>query len=165
MAGGVHGQIPVGEADKPQVEKEPELANTEPPVPPVEPAFNPDGQRVLSREERIEYRDQDGNILDAEQVEALRGKVEFKTRYETRTRLVDESGNELAGEQPVAPPHPDVDGADPSTKRELVPDEAIPKEADPSVEGEREQEQSRAKPASEGSEATEASESEESVAE
>ena len=92
-----------------------------------------DGKRLLHTEERVEYRDQDGNLLNDEQVKALEGKVEFKTRYETRTRVVDAQGNEVLlppGEQPVqaeqekpeavgvAPPHPDVEGeffADPST--------------------------------------------------
>ena len=36
-----------------------------------------------------------GNLLDEEQVRALEGKVSFETRYETRTRLVDEFGNEV----------------------------------------------------------------------
>jgi dolichyl-phosphate-mannose-protein mannosyltransferase len=55
-------------------------------------------------EEKIEYRDEDGNLLNDEQVAALEGKVSFQTRYETRTRLVDEAGNEVwdgaEGEQP-----------------------------------------------------------------
>ena len=46
-------------------------------------------------EEKVEYRDEDGNLLDEEQVKALEGKVSFSTRYETRTRLVDEYGNEV----------------------------------------------------------------------
>ncbi len=125
----------------------------------------PPGQRVVSREERVEYRDQDGNILDEEQVKALEGKVEFRTRYETRTRVVDANGNEIpspdggsqedpAEQAGVAPPHPDVEGAEKSTRQSPVPDEPIPPPADKSIEGDREKEQSRAKPASEGSEAT-----------
>ena len=47
-------------------------------------------------EEKVEYRDEDGNLLDEEEVRALEGKVSFSTRYETRTRLVDEFGNEVA---------------------------------------------------------------------
>jgi len=74
---------------------------------------------VVSREERVEYRDQDGNLLDDEAVKSLQGKVEFKTRYETRTRLVDSLGNEIMDgvnvEMPVAPPHPDVEGMNPET--------------------------------------------------
>lgn len=51
--------------------------------------------RVLSGEEKIEYRDEAGNILNEEQVKELEGKVSFSTRYETRTRLVDANGNEV----------------------------------------------------------------------
>ena len=66
------------------------------------------------REEKIEYRDQDGNLLNEDQIKALEGKVEFSTRYETRTRVLDANGNEIpqegqSGEKFVAPPHPDVD--------------------------------------------------------
>lgn len=46
-------------------------------------------------EEKIEYRDENGVLLDEEQVKALEGKVSFSTRYETRTRLVDPQGNEI----------------------------------------------------------------------
>ncbi|OAA63352.1 protein mannosyltransferase 1 [Niveomyces insectorum RCEF 264] len=153
-------QQPPQEQQQQEQQQPPQEEHTEAPPPPIA-QFGDDvgGQRVLSREERVEYRDQDGNILDEEQVAALRGKVEFKTRYETRTRLVDDAGNEVGGDAAaaapvVAPPHPDVEGVDQSTKRQLVPDEALPQSADPSVEGEREKEQSRAKPASEGNEAT-----------
>ena len=70
-------------------------------------------ESILSREEKIEYRDQDGNLLDEDQVKALEGKVSFSTRYETRTRVVDAQGLEiadgLAGAEGFAPPHPDVD--------------------------------------------------------
>lgn len=57
-------------------------------------ALNP-GQSIISREKRVEYRDQAGNILNEEQVKSFRGKVDFKTRYETRTRLVDAQGIEI----------------------------------------------------------------------
>ncbi|KAI0130568.1 glycosyltransferase family 39 protein [Xylariales sp. AK1849] len=125
------------------------------------PVFEPQGQKVLGREERVEYRDQDGNLLDEEQVKALEGKVEFKTRYETRTRVVDASGNEVqapevqeqgwAG-QGVAPPHPDVEGAESSTKKkeEPVKEEKVVKSKD----GEKEKEAEKPKPASEGNDAT-----------
>jgi len=46
-------------------------------------------------EEKVEYRDDQGNLLDEEQVKALEGKVSFSTRYETRTRVVDQMGNEI----------------------------------------------------------------------
>lgn len=51
--------------------------------------------RMWSGEEKIEYRDEAGNILNEEQVKELEGKVSFSTRYETRTRLVDANGNEI----------------------------------------------------------------------
>ena len=68
---------------------------------------------AVQKEEKIEYRDQDGNLLGSEQVAELEGKVSFHTKYETKTRLVDEAGNEIgdgsAGAEGFAPPHPDVD--------------------------------------------------------
>lgn len=72
-------------------------------------------------EEKVEYRDEEGNLLNDEQVAALQGKVSFSTRYETRTRLVDEVGNVIQdgavndvqdGDLP-APPKPE--GVDPQT--------------------------------------------------
>lgn len=134
----------------------------------VSDAPPPPGQRIISREERVEYRDQDGNVLDAEQVKALEGKVEFKTRYETRTRLIDLAGNEIPnpdepkgnanGAVGVAPPHPDVEGVDKSTVEAVGAAADAPKSADKSRDGEFEAEQSRARPASEGNEATAAGE-------
>ena len=74
---------------------------------------SPAAESVLSREEKIEYRDQDGNLLDEKQVSSLEGKVSFSTRYETRTRVIDPNGKEIgegsAGAEGFAPPHPDVD--------------------------------------------------------
>ncbi len=35
------------------------------------PELSSDGSKIISREEKIEYRDQDGNLLDEEQVAAL----------------------------------------------------------------------------------------------
>ena len=63
---------------------------------------------AVHREEKVEYRDQDGNLLDPEQVSELEGKVSFRTKYETKTRIVDAAGNEI-DDSPSAPPHPDVD--------------------------------------------------------
>lgn len=114
-AGGDANQVPVADGQKAQEEK-----------PLVSGAPLPPNQRLLRTEERVEYRDQNGNLLNEEQVKALEGKVEFKTRYETRTRVVDADGNEVLlppGVQPpqeqqseaaaagVAPPHPDVEGS------------------------------------------------------
>ncbi|KEY65458.1 hypothetical protein S7711_08588 [Stachybotrys chartarum IBT 7711] len=118
--------------------------------------------KVLHRQEKIEYRDQHGNLLDEEMVKSLEGKVEFKTKYETRMRVVDNDGNELPepeGGWPdeyqagVAPPHPDVEGVD---KETVQADEAVPPPQDSpaSKDGEKEAEQSKPKPASEGQEAT-----------
>jgi dolichyl-phosphate-mannose-protein mannosyltransferase len=124
------------------------------------PKFEPQGQKVLAREEKVEYRDQDGNLLNEEQVKALEGKVEFKTRYETRTRVIDSDGNEVLispdelAAVGVAPPHPDVEGANQETKKVLVEDDEIPKEASSSKDGEKEAERLVPKPASEGNEAT-----------
>jgi dolichyl-phosphate-mannose-protein mannosyltransferase len=74
---------------------------------------------ILNREERVEYRDQDGNLLNEAQVAALEGKVSFQTRYETRTRIVDAAGNEVAdgmqAAEGLAPPPPDVEGRNPET--------------------------------------------------
>jgi dolichyl-phosphate-mannose-protein mannosyltransferase len=121
-------------------------------------------QSVLSREEKIEYRDQDGNLLSPEQVKELEGKVSFKTRYETRTRLVDAQGNEInpppeaAG---VAPPHPDVEGADSSTIGKSEPDSQAEPASQKEVKADESKEESiaksdagAAKPASEGNDAT-----------
>ncbi|KAI0395203.1 dolichyl-phosphate-mannose-protein mannosyltransferase 1 [Xylariaceae sp. FL0594] len=124
------------------------------------PKFEPQGQKVVAHEEKVEYRDQDGNLLNEEQVKALEGKVEFKTKYETRTRLIDSAGNEvmLPAEEiaaaGVAPPHPDVEGANKETKKSPVDNNSIPKEASSSKDGEKESERSAPKPASEGNEAT-----------
>jgi dolichyl-phosphate-mannose-protein mannosyltransferase len=119
------------------------------------------GPQVISQEERVEYRDQDGNLLNEEQIKELQGKVKFETKYETRTRVVDEQGNELPvpeGGWPadmvpgVAPPHPDVHGGDPETVKGNKAE--VPQDAAASRDGEKEAERSRAKPASEGQEAT-----------
>lgn len=71
------------------------------PAPPV--ADDPQKEVVVTpgvagdsyTEEKVEYRDEDGNLLDEEQVAALEGKVSFSTRYETRTRMIDQYGNEI----------------------------------------------------------------------
>lgn len=77
----------------------------------------PERQKVFSHEERVEYRDQDGNILNEEQVKALEGKVEFHTKYETRTKLLDESGNVVGMEGGGGVAGPLVDGANPETAK------------------------------------------------
>jgi dolichyl-phosphate-mannose-protein mannosyltransferase len=122
----------------------------------------PAGHSILSREEKVEYRDQDGNLLDAEQVKALEGKVSFKTRYETRTRMVDAHGNEIQVplEAGVASPHPDVYNVDHETLG--IPDLGVKDShasqraltADAKEESIDKSRRSAAKPASEGNEAT-----------
>jgi dolichyl-phosphate-mannose-protein mannosyltransferase len=125
---------------------------------------------VVSKEERIEYRDENGRVLNDDEVSALAGKVSFKTRYETRTRIVDAQGNEIyeglvdahgAEEQAgVAPPHPDVEGGEPETQQGSEPAEAS--DAPPTVEvvedqqkeSSVEQDSHEAKPASEAQTAT-----------
>lgn len=133
------------------VEEKKEAISGAPPPP-------PEG-RVIGKEEKIEYRDQDGNVLDPEQVKALEGKVEFKTKYETRTRVIDEHGNELEMpeggwpedlQEPVAPPHPDVEGVDSETVKK---DGSAPPVA-ASRDGEKEAEGKNAQPASDAQEAT-----------
>ncbi|MCJ1383266.1 hypothetical protein MMC17_006379 [Xylographa soralifera] len=121
-------------------------------------------ESVLSQEEKIEYRDQDGNLLNEEQVKALEGKVSFSTRYETRTRVVDAQGRELAdgsaGAEGFGPPHPDVD-----REPETMPDGSkslgrdSPATASPEKDLIKEKSVEKAKvgtprPASEGHEAT-----------
>lgn len=116
----------------------------------------PASHSIVSREEKVEYRDQDGNLLDPEQVKSLEGKVSFKTRYETRTRMVDAQGNEIlmeAEEAGVAPPHPDVEGVDretvgiPEPERDVKADES-------KVDSIAKSDANAAKPASDGNEAT-----------
>ncbi|RFU24529.1 hypothetical protein B7463_g11802, partial [Scytalidium lignicola] len=156
-------QQPIEEAQKP-VQEEPVVSEA-PKFVPAPPAGL--RQSILSKEERVEYRDQDGNLLSPEQVKALEGKVSFKTRYETRTRLVDASGNEISDvvneeeeAAAVAPPHPDTDGSNPETVGQEEPEfkesPNVQKEvaADESKEAKVEKSETEAKPASEANEAT-----------
>ncbi|KAG6254202.1 hypothetical protein E4U24_007664 [Claviceps purpurea] len=120
----------------------------------------PPGHKIVGQEEKVEYRDQDGNLLSEEQVKELEGKVKFETKHETRTRVVDDQGVEVpppeggwpADMAGVAPPHPDVQGVD----RETVKDgqSEPPQDVAASRDGEKEAERAKAKPASEGQEAT-----------
>jgi dolichyl-phosphate-mannose-protein mannosyltransferase len=146
-------QKPLGKA-QPKEEAAEAAGISGAPAPPKE-------AQTIRREEKVEYRDQNGNLLNDEQVAALEGKVEFKTKYETRMRVVDDNGNELPepeGGWPedvagVAPPHPDVEGVD---KETVQAEEAVPPPQDvpASRDGEKEAEQSKPKPASEGQDAT-----------
>lgn len=75
-------------------------------------------------EEKVEYRDEDGNLLDDEQVKALEGKVSFSTRYETRTRLVDEYGNEVYQSDDAGVAGTSLDGVDPMSGNDAGEGEA-----------------------------------------
>lgn len=67
-------------------------------------------------EQSFEYRDQEGNALDSHQVEKLKEDgVEFETRHEVKTRLIDEAGNEVIQEGRFHPQHPDAEGLNPNT--------------------------------------------------
>ena len=144
------------------------------------PPSNAKDLPVVSKEERIEYRGEKGRVLDDDEVSALAGKVSFKTRYETRTRIVDAQGNEIydglvdahgdieepvnandnAEEPGVAPPHPDAEGRNPETQQQADAPEAS--EAPPTVEVVEDQQKEKsveqhkeeAQPASEGQSAT-----------
>jgi len=141
---------------------------SEKPVVSEAPQPDPKELPILSKEERIEFRDENGRILNEEEVKALEGKVSFKTRYETRTRIVDAQGNEIheslveareVDGQGVAPPHPDVEGRNPETKEK---GEAEASEAPPTVEASEDQQKEKSvesqakepKPASEAKVAT-----------
>lgn len=113
-----------------------------------------DEHHVVNREETVEYRDQDGNLLDEEAVKQLlaEGKAKFETKYETRTRVIDEAGNEVP---PVAPDHPDVQGQNPDTKG--IPEEkgkSEPANAQAEAESVGRERQNQAQPASDANEAT-----------
>ena len=73
-----------------------------------------DQANIIAREEKVEYRDQDGNLLNEAQVKGMEGKASFSTKYETRTQVLNADGQVVfKGEEGVAPPHPD---AEPGTK-------------------------------------------------
>lgn len=113
-------------------------------------------QHVIGREERVEYRDQDGNILDESQISVLESdsKVSFKTKYETRTRLVDAEGNEILGSDGLAPAHPDVEGQNPDTKGVKDDPHSQPARAAASMGSVNKEEDGKAMPASDANEAT-----------
>ncbi|KAL8867794.1 MAG: hypothetical protein Q9174_005432, partial [Haloplaca sp. 1 TL-2023] len=124
----------------------------------------PEGDPHVSRVEKVEYRDQDGNILNEAQVKELEGKVSFETRYETKTRVIDSDGNEIheepAGAEGHAPPHPDVDRL-PETAVDQPDDDGREKPATASPEDDIGKEKSvekaddgKPRPASEPQEAT-----------
>jgi dolichyl-phosphate-mannose-protein mannosyltransferase len=139
------------------------------PVPPPVQAEKPDQEvqeedpaavtepKLSGSVARVEYRDQNGNVLDESLVASLRaeGKVKFETRYESK-RL--ENGHEIPiVDGQLAPPHPDVEGQNPETGSKV--EDSVPPESPASVAdgNERSVEQANepvASPASEGNEAT-----------
>jgi dolichyl-phosphate-mannose-protein mannosyltransferase len=151
---------------------------SEQPVVSVPPPEMPQDLPVVSKEERVEYRDENGRVLNDDEVSALAGKVSFKTRYETRTRIVDAQGNEIYeglvdargdAEEPVDDPanadEPGVagtiaEGSNPETQQEADAPEAS--EVPPTVEVVEDQQKEKsieehheeAQPASEGQSAT-----------
>ncbi|PGH10592.1 hypothetical protein AJ79_05415 [Helicocarpus griseus UAMH5409] len=142
------------EKQRPKQQQKIVKQNDEAPPPMVTP-----GQQLEynNMEESVEYRDQDGNILNEEQVAELQreGKVSFHTKYETRTRVIDAQGREL-GEQELAPRHPDAEGQNPETAGKGGAGE-VPADKPASVAGQGksvEREERKPKPASEGNEAT-----------
>ena len=116
----------------------------------------------VRREEKVEYRDQDGNLLNEEEVAALAGKVDFQTRYETRTRIIDADGNEIAESSAgTAPPHPaarepETAADDPEDDGRDLPATASPEDDMAKEKSVRKNDGGKPKPASEGSEATSA---------
>lgn len=122
----------------------------------VTPGAPIDNQKIIGREERVEYRDQDGNLLNDEQVASLmkEGSATFQTKYETRTRLVDAAGNEIQRQEGFAPEHPDAEGASPETKQAPEGEGAQPLQAQVPSGNESKERNSQAKPASEANEAT-----------
>lgn len=116
------------------------------------------GRDVDGTGERVEYRDQDGNLLDEAEVSSLaaEGKISMETKYETKIKVVDQYGNPLEETDGVAPPHPDVEGQNPDTKG--IPESlgnAQPTSADTSFVGSGpKEEDGKPKPGSEANEAT-----------
>ena len=103
---------PVAEDPKQEVNITPQVAPSEVPIGP--------GQGHT--EERVEYRDEQGKLLNDEEVKSLEGKVSFSTRYETRTRLLDADGNEI--QEGVVEPDSTAgtlaEGEDPATASESM---------------------------------------------
>lgn len=99
-------------------------------------------------EEKVEYRDEEGNLLDDAQVAALEGKVSFSTRYETRTRMIDQYGNEVDDAGVLVEKGEDVqagtraDGVDPETSGRLSVGDEKTVPASVAVEGDLEKERS-----------------------
>lgn len=151
-----HEQLGVPVVQPPQEKQEAPRGEAEAEVPESEEAnVTPEPEKPRSMA-RVEYRDQDGNVLDEKMVASMakEGKVSFETRHETRTRLANGHEMEMVDGR-VAPPHPDVEGQNPETQGKQ---EAQAEESPASAAGKgssvEEQNSPEPKPASEGQEAT-----------
>ena len=89
----------------------------------------------MKREERVEYRDGDGKIIPEEELAKMGDDVEFQTRYEVRTKLVDTDGNVIGeevgeGSPPPIGNNPDaVEAETPEAAKEEEPKKETPEEA------------------------------------
>ncbi|KAI9718002.1 MAG: hypothetical protein M1828_006992 [Chrysothrix sp. TS-e1954] len=114
-------------------------------------AIDGDGNAHLQegavREVGLEYRDEEGNLMSPEEVEKIKDQVSFSTKYETRTRIVDDAGNEIPRasmpdgqiKEGQAPPHPDIEGRNPNTagsEKRQGEAEAEASDAPPTVDAE-----------------------------
>ena len=150
-----HAQEPLVQEPVQQEPPKEEVPQEEEPAPSVTPEAQPS---LKGKKARVEYRDENGNVLPESLVSSLRKneKVKFETRFEYRSRLAN--GHEVdVVDGKVAPPHPDVEGQNPQTvqddERRPVEDVQAPVPGDgKSIE---ESNPPEAKPASEGNEATE----------
>lgn len=123
-------------------------------------SVTPEAQPSLrGKKARVEFRDQNGNVLDESLVAQLQqqGKVSIESRFEYRSRLAN--GHEVdIVDGKVAPPHPDVEGQNPETvgHEEQWPVEDVPAPAAAGDKSSAGQESSspQPEPASEGYEAT-----------
>lgn len=120
-------------------------------------------EAAVQMEEKIEYRDQDGNLLDQAQVAELEGKVSFQTRYETRTRVLDADGNEVddesAGVKGTAPPsaadrEPETAAEQPEDDGREYPATASPEEDVGKEKSVKKNDDGKPRPASEAKDAT-----------
>jgi dolichyl-phosphate-mannose-protein mannosyltransferase len=142
--------VPAAQAPTNRVEMDDTVVTPQP--------HQPGDLRIIGREEKIEYRDEDGNLLNEEQVKSLiaEGSASLQTKYETRTRIVDANGNEIPMPSPHAPEHPDVQGQNPDTKG--VPEsegKSEPAQAQvPSGQSINKGQDGKPKPASDANEAT-----------
>lgn len=100
--------------------------------------------------------------MNEEEVAALAGKVDFQTRYETRTRMIDADGNEVIDNSAgTAPPHPadrepETAANDPENDGREIPATASAEDDVAKEISAQKNDGGKPKPASEGSEATSA---------